>query len=55
MYVMCACVLCVCVVSYADSMGVLELRKNVVILLQCKWVSGVWRVSGMWVGVSGGW
>ena len=40
----------VCVVSYADSMGVLELRKNVVIILWYKWVEG-----GVWMGVSGGW
>ena len=37
----------VCVVSYADSMGVLELRKNVVIILWYKWVEGGgWSVDG---------
>ena len=42
-----ACVTCVCMmVSYADSMGVLQLRKNVVIILWWVGVRYGWSVGG---------
>ena len=45
-----------CVVSYADSMGVLKLRKNAVIILwwvgvECGWVRVGVECGWVWVGV----